>query len=101
MPIATQEIASFANGLVRIEVDLNEANLRLNKTRGINDSAFDVHVSVFKAGVLEGEVTIPAGQTVERNLPASIKLTAVPQPDPEDDGPISMGDIVIQCRWPA
>ncbi len=99
--IITKTIASFADGLVRIQVDLNESNLRLNKARGINNSAFPAHIAVLKAGILAGEATIPAGVTLERNLPASIQLTAVPQPNPEDDGPISMGDIVIQCRWPA
>ncbi len=101
MAIVTREIGSAANGLVRFEVGMNDANLRLNKVRGINDSTEDAYVAVFKAGVLEGEATIPAGVTVEQNLPASIKLTTVPQPNPEEDGPISMGDIQIRTRWPA
>ncbi len=106
MAIVTQEVASFANGLVRVERDLNESNLRLNKARGINESPFDAWVGVFKDDVLVGEEIIPAGSPetpsiVERNLPASIKLTAVPQPNDDDDGPISMGPIQIRCRWPA
>ncbi len=99
--IVTHEIASFSDGLVRVEVDLNESNLRLNRGRVINDSASPAYIAVFKAGVLEVDETIPGGTTGERNFPASIQLTAVPQPNPEEDGPISMGDIVIQCRWPA
>ncbi len=101
MAISTIEIASFANGLVRVEVDLNESNLRLNKARGINSSEFDALILVYKSGLLQVGSFLPANDIVERNLPASIQLTAVPQPNPEEDGPISMGDIQIRCRWPA
>ena len=100
MPTTTYNVASFANGLVRAEIDLDDNTLRVRVARVINDSDYPALIEVYKAGVSVANVVIPAHSTQSRNLPANIKFTAIPQPNPDEDGPISMGDIVISCGWP-
>ena len=99
--IITYQVASFANGLVRVLIDRDDEDLSLKKIRVINGSRSRIRVVILKARKIESEDLVLSERTKVKELPDDIRLTAVPQPDPEDDGPISMGDIVIQCRWPA
>ena len=101
MAIVTYTVASFANELVRAEVDLDDNNLRVRVARVINDSDYPAHIEVFKAGTSVGSRDCPPHSTKSRNLPATVRLKAIPQPDPEEHGPISMGDIEIYARCPA
>ena len=101
MAIVTYPVASFANGLVRAEIDLNDVNLRLMKGRVINGSPFPAYFQVYKAGALVGDLTVLANTTQERNLPASVQFS-MDAGDPVWGMPpeMTMGDIQIGCRWP-
>lgn len=98
MAVTTYTIATFANGVCRAEIDIDR-NLRVRKCRVINNSDRPAFIEVSKAGVSAFSRTIPAHTTKASNLPPSIKLKAVPQPNVADDGPISMGDIEIHVGW--
>ena len=101
MAIVTLPVASFANGLVRGEIDLDNNTLRVRVARVINDSDYPALIEVFKAGVSAALVVVPAHSTQSRNLPANIKF-AMDAGDPEWGIPpeMTMGDIVISCGWP-
>lgn len=102
MAIVTLPIASFANDLVRGEIDLDDDTLRVRVARVINNSDYSAFIEVFKAGVSAFSLTIPAHITLARNLPASIKF-AMDAGDPEWGIPpaIFMADIMIKCQYPA
>ena len=100
MAIVTYQIASFANGLVRGEIDLDDSTLRVRVGRVINNSDYPVLIEIFKAGISAVRQTVPAHQTVSKNLPASIEFT-MDAGDPEWGYPpaITMGDISIHMRY--
>ena len=102
MAIVTHQVASFANGLVRGEIDLDDISLKVKVARVINDSGYLVFIEVFKAGVSVGSATIPTYSTQSKNLPASVRFS-MDESDPEHgiSPEITMGDIQINCRYPA
>src|SRR3990170_2223234 len=103
MATITNTIASFAGGLVRVELDFNDANRRMGKGRIINGSTEPAWFRVTKVSpAVDFSFTVPAGQTVERNLPAGLVYQWIDDPDDLTLGTgLSLGDIVIQSRWPA
>jgi len=102
MAIVTLPVASFADGLVQAEVDLNDVNLQVKVARAINDSDYPAFIEVFKAGVSAISAVIPAHSTQSKNVPGNI-MFAMDEGDPEWSIPpeMTMGDIEIHCRYPA
>lgn len=100
MAIITYTIASFANGLVRGEIDLDDNNLRVRRGRIINDSDRLAGIEVYKADSLAFSQDVAPHETIERNLPASIRF-AMDAGDPVWNYPpaITMADIRIHVRW--
>ena len=100
MAIVTYTIASFADGLVQAQIDLDDATLQVVAARAINNSDFPAVIEVLKAGVLRGDLTIPAHTTWERNLPGNIRFS-MDSGDPAWGIPpeMTMGDISIFVRW--
>ena len=101
MAIITYPVASFANGLVRGEIDIDDNTLRVRVVRVINNSDYPAFIEVFKANVSVANVIIPAHSTQSKNLPANIKF-AMDLGDPEWGIPpeMYMADIMISCGWP-
>ena len=101
MAIVTLPVASFANGLVRGEIDLDNSTLRVKVARVINDSDYSAFIEVFKAGDSVASQVIPAHSTQSKNLPANIKF-AMDAGDPEWGIPpeMCMADIMISCGYP-
>ena len=101
MAIVTLPVASFANGLVRGEIDFDDSTLRVRIARVINDSDYSARFEVFKAGISAVSVVILAHSTQSRNLPANIKF-AMDAGDPAWSIPpeLYMADIMISCAWP-
>ena len=100
MAIVTLPVASFANGLVRADIDLDDSNLRVRVARVINDSDYPAQVEVFKAGISAASVVIPAHTTQSRNLPVSIRF-AMDAGDPTwgISPEMTMSDIEIHTRY--
>ena len=92
MSIITHTIASFADGLVQAQIDLDDASLQVVAARAINNSDFPAVIEVYKAGNLRGDLTIPAHTTRQRNIPGNLRFAT------DADG-MTMGDITIFCRW--
>lgn len=101
MAIVTLPVASFANGLVRGEIDLDDSTLRVRVARVINNSDYPALIEVYKAGVSAASVVVPAHTTQSRNLPANIRF-AMDAGDPVWGIPpeMYMADIMIACGWP-
>lgn len=101
MAIVTLPVASFAAGLVRGEIDLDDSTLRARVARVINNSDYSAFIEVFKAGASVGSQVIAAHSTQSRNLPATVRF-AMDAGDPEWGIPpeMYMADIVISCGWP-
>lgn len=101
MAIVTLPVASFADGLVRGEIDLDDSTLRVRVARVINNSDYPAFIEVFKAGVSAASVIVPAHTTQSRNLPANIKF-AMDTGDPVWGIPpeMYMADIMIACGFP-
>jgi len=105
MAQVTNQVATFANGLVRAEVDWQNANGNMLRFRIYNDSDFPAFMYAKLdppiGGYSEIGVTSPARQMIENTLPANTaKYTKVIDPD---DGSVgwSLIGISIFCRWPA
>ena len=99
------QVASFANGLVRAEVAWNNANGNMTRFRVYNDSDYPAFLHAELNPPINGWATVgldsPAHQMVENNLPSNtVKYTKVIDPD---DGSISWSllGVSIFCRWPA
>ena len=104
MAIVTYAVASFANGLVRGEIDLDDKTLRVRVARAINNSDYPAYIEVFKAGSLAVDQIIPAHNTISKNIPPAMGINfTMDDGDPEHDIPpeMCMGDIEIHCRWPS
>ena len=103
MATITNIIASFAGGLVQVELDYNDANRRMARGRIINDSAEPAWFRITKVSPpVDFSFTVNAGESVERNLPAGLVYRWIDDPDDLTLGTgLSLGDIVIQSRWPA
>lgn len=101
----SSQVASFANGLVRGEVDWNDGNGNMSRFRVYNDSDFPAfmyaRLDPSINGYSEVGVAVPAGQTLQNSLPSNVaKYTKVTDPD---DGSVSWSPIGVSifCRWPA
>ena len=104
MAIVTLPVASFVNGLVRAEIDLDDSALRVRVARVINNSDYPAFIEVFKAGSLAVDQIIPAHDTISKNIPAAMGISfTMDSGDPEWGIPpeLTMGDIEIHCRWPS
>jgi len=99
--IVTLPVASFADDLVRGEIDLDDSTLRVRVARVINNSDYLALIEVFKAGVLVTSLLVPVHSTQSKNLPGNIKF-AMDAGDPAwGIAPeIYMADIIISCGWP-
>lgn len=107
MATVTETIASFNEGQVRVELDYNDANLRIGRGRVINNSTFSVWMQIVKPSRnIDRSFTVDAGQTVSRNLPSGLVYQWLLDEGLDGQGEplgynLSLGDIVIRCRWPA
>jgi len=100
----TNEVASFADGLVRAEVDWNDGNGNMTRFRVYNDSDFPAFMYARLNPPINGYSEIgvdsPAHQMIQNVLPANTaKYTKVVDPD---DGSVgwSLIGISIFCRFP-
>jgi len=102
MAIVTLPVASFANELVKAEVDFDDVQLRVRVARVINNSGYPALFEIFKSGTLAVSAIAPANAITSRNPPANIRY-AFDAGDPENDIPpeLFMNDIEIHCRWPS
>ena len=102
MAIVTNQVASFSNGLVRAEIDLDDISFKVKAARVINDSDYPTFIEVFKAGLSVGSATVPAHFTQSKKLPASVRFS-MDNGDPEHGIPpeMTMGDIMIRMRYPS
>ena len=100
MAIVTHTIVSFANGLCRAEIDIDDKNLRVRRGRVINDSDRPAGIEVYKADSLAFSQDVAPHETIERNLPASIRFS-MDVGDPVWGYPpaMTMADIRIHVRW--
>jgi len=101
----TNVIGGFANGLVRAEIDWNDANGQMIRYKVVNASDYPANMYALLDPPIDGysrvDLLCPAHQEVEKNLPTNkVKYTKVIDPD---DGSVSWSliGISIFCRWPA
>ena len=95
MATQTFQFAEFGDGIVRVELDVNDANWRPSRVRCINNSA-----AAAVARILENEVevfaaTAPAGQTTSWNI-SGIQLGW-----DTVNGGLMLGAYTVNARWPA
>lgn len=63
-------VAQFQNGLVRVEVDYDDANLRVSRVRVVNDSDAAAHVTAVRlSDGLSYSQRFSARSTTFRNIP--------------------------------
>jgi len=101
----TSQVASFADGLVRAEIDWNDANGNMTRFRVINDSDFSAYLYANLNPPINGWSTVgldsPPHQMIQNALPANtVKYTKVIDPDDGSEGWSLIG-IAIFCRFPA
>lgn len=92
--MATQvfQHSDYGGGLVRVEIDVNDANWRIQRVRCINNSAYSLVARILNAGVQAWTATAPPNATTEWAASAA-QLGW--------DGGLIMGPYVVQTRWPA
>lgn len=105
MAQVTSQIGSFANNLVVVEIDWNDANGSIIRARIINSSAFPAHMEAVLDPPINGFTVVgtdgPANQTTVNNLPNNtVKMTKVIDPDDGSTGWSLIG-VSLFCRWPA
>jgi len=95
MATQTFQYASFGDGAVMVDFDVNDANWRVSRVRCINNSAHAAAARVLNGGAEIYNVIAPAGQTSSWNV-SGIQLgwDVV-------NGGIVMGTYVLEARWPA
>ncbi len=101
----TNQVASFADGLVRAEVDWNDGNGNMTRFRVYNDSDQSAYMYAKLNPPINGwseiGVTSPSHQRIQNNLPANTaKYTEVIDPDTQEENWSLIG-ISIFCRFPA
>ena len=105
MATVTQEIGSFAGGLVIAQIDFNNANGNITKARIINNSDSPAHFDAILDPPINGFSSVgmdgPAHQTTVNNLPANT-VAMVKGTDP-DSGAVNftLVGVSLFCRWPA
>jgi hypothetical protein len=95
MATQTFRIASFAADSVRVEIDVNNANWRVQKARCINDSDAALKIIVYELGTQIYTAIAPAQQTTEWNVnPFQLGWDSV-------DGGLILGNYSFGTQWPA
>lgn len=99
-------IASFNNGQVVTELVYDDVSLAIKRIQATNDSDYPCSIRLRKANILVREHVVAPHSSKGRNLPAGIAFVNVLDEGMDEDGNplgynISLGDIVIRCRWPA
>lgn len=94
MATQTFPFAEFGDGLVRVEIDVNDANWRPSKVRCINNSASPAVARVLNGGTEVFTATAPAGATTSWNI-SGVQLGW-----DATNGGLMMGSYVLQARWP-
>ena len=84
MAVLTYQIASLDNGLAYTEIDIRESNLRVMQARVVNNSSQAVGITVKKSGNSVFHEVIASMDSIERNLPSSVKFSM-------DDGDLVWG----------
>lgn len=105
MAIKTNEIGSFAGGLVKALVDWNDANGSMTKGRVVNNSASPAHMEAALNPPINGwslvALEAPANATTEVNFPNNtVKFAQVTDPDTG----VKSWDLIgvsLFCRWPS
>lgn len=104
MATVTFQYASFNDGQVIVEYDINDANWRVSKIRCINNSPHSAVGHIYQAGDLVFTANAPANQTTSWNV-QGVQLAWQPPywndliGDWEEAG-IEMGDYELQAAWP-
>lgn len=94
MATQTFQFAEFGNGIVRVEIDVNDANWRPSRVRCINNSAAAAVARVLDGGSEVFFASAPGGQTTIWNI-SGVQLgwdTA--------NGGLMMGNYSVYARWP-
>jgi len=103
MATVTFQHSSFANGIVRVEFDVNDANWRVSRVRCINNSALPAAATILQSGTEVFTATAPANATTSWNT-TGIQFgwnDSDLDGDGIVDGGLMMGDYVMSARWPA
>lgn len=95
MATQTFQFASFGNGQVVVEMDVNDANWRPSRVRCINNSAAALAARILDGGTEVFAVTAPAGQTTSWNI-SGIQLGW-----DSVNGGLILGSYQVMARWPA
>ena len=95
MATLTYQHSSFADGIVRVEFDVNDANWRMSQVRCINNSLFPAKATIFELGDLVFTANAPAGQTTSWNT-VGVQLVWN-----DVDENLEMGDYVMCVQWPS
>lgn len=94
MATQTFQFAEFGNGIVRVEIDVNDANWRPSRVRCINNSAAAAVARVLDGGSEVFTATAPAGQTTTWNI------SGVHLGWDTVNGGLILGTYSLQARWP-
>lgn len=95
MATRTFPFASFGDGSVYAELDVNDANWRVTRGRVVNPSAFPLKVIVYENGVAIYSAIAPAGRTTQWNLnPFRLGWDSV-------DGGLILGPYEFGTQYPA
>lgn len=96
--------SEFGGGLVRVEIDINDANWRPSRVRVLNASASPLVAYVSKAGQEVFRAVAPAGQTTSWNI-SGVQLGWQPDYLDDRDGKwypdgLDMRDYTVSVQWP-
>lgn len=104
MAIITQQVASFAKGLITAELDFDDTSGEVYEGRVINNSKFNAYLRVNLDPSVNGwslvEVPGISNQTINKNFPDDTVIFKK-QIDP-DTGLTewACAGFIIHCRWP-
>src|SRR5687768_2519690 len=103
MAVVTENIGSFANGLVTAQIDWNDANGSIIRGRVINNSTSAALMRVELDPPVNGwssvELPAPANVTTVQTLPNNtVKKTKVTEDGVEE---WKLLGVSLFCRWPA
>lgn len=94
MATQTFPFAEFGNGIVRVEIDVNDTNWRPSRVRCINNSTQPAAARILENGVEVFTATAPAGQTTTWNI-SGVQLGW-----DTVNGGLMMGNYALQAQWP-
>lgn len=105
MAQVTVPIAGFAGGLVTVSIRYNDQTRAINQVSVANNSNYSVFISASKPGYATQERTIGPNTSQTHNI-SNLGFQWL-----EDEGldvhgdplgyNLSLGDIILQSRWPA